>query len=97
MPNFLKDNNSPLDYVHIKVDKKSHIKIKNKETCLQKCENKPCTYYCPTRVFSWNDNQDKIIIDYSRCIECLACPFGCPYDNIDWSFPKGGFGVDYAK
>ncbi|MCK8827803.1 4Fe-4S dicluster domain-containing protein [Natroniella acetigena] len=95
MPNFLKNNQSPLEYVTIKVDDQSHINIKDQKKCLNQCENKPCTYYCPTRVFSWDEQSNKIRVDYSRCIECLACPFGCPLNNIDWNFPRGSYGVIY--
>ncbi|MCK8823866.1 ferredoxin family protein [Fuchsiella alkaliacetigena] len=97
MRNFNKEQSSPLDYVDIKVDDESHISIKKKEVCLEKCENKPCTYYCPTRVFSWQGKQNEIRVDYQRCIECLACPYGCPYENIAWEYPHGGYGVIYQR
>ncbi|AZO93612.1 4Fe-4S ferredoxin [Iocasia frigidifontis] len=93
MGNFIKDNDNPLKYTTIKIAKQSHIHIKEKDPCLSNCENKPCTYYCPTRVFSWSNKEIKV--DYKRCIECGACPWGCPYDNIKWSFPPGGYGVNY--
>jgi ferredoxin like protein len=96
MGNFLKDNSSPLNQVTINPDTKSHISIRDKEVCREDCENKPCTYYCPTRVYSWQDETEEIKIDYTRCIECLACPYGCPYNNIHWQFPRGGYGVDYT-
>ncbi|AGB41443.1 ferredoxin-like protein [Halobacteroides halobius DSM 5150] len=95
MGNFLKNNQSPLQYVTIEVDEESHIEIKEKDVCITECENKPCTYYCPTRVYSWDQESNKIKIDYTRCIECMACPYGCPYRNINWHFPRGGYGVNY--
>lgn len=95
--NFSKEQEAPLDSISIKVDDTSHIHIKNEEVCLEKCENKPCTYYCPTRVFSWDGEQNEIEIDYTRCVECLACPHGCPYNNISWSLPDGGYGVNYQS
>lgn len=95
MGNFLKDNESPLKDVQIKVADTSHIFIRDKGKCQEKCENKPCTYYCPTRVFSWSDENSEIKIDYGRCIECGACPIGCPLKNIEWSYPPGGYGVKY--
>ena len=73
----------------------SHIKIKNDNICLEKCQKKYCTKFCPTNVFSWSAEQEKIIIKYQNCIECLACPFGCPYHNIYWQFPPSGYGVEY--
>ncbi|SJZ88091.1 ferredoxin family protein [Selenihalanaerobacter shriftii] len=97
MSNFLKDQKSPLDSVEIIADDISHIDIKNKKVCLKKCENKPCTYYCPTRVYSWSGEDTEIKVDYTRCVECLACPQGCPYNNIAWQLPKGGYGVNYQR
>lgn len=93
MGNFLKNHDSPLNYVLIEPAPESHIKIKNPAIC-RECENKPCTYYCPTRVFSW---EDALLIDYRRCIECGACPYGCPSENIAWQYPAGGYGVKYGR
>jgi ferredoxin like protein len=97
MSNFLKGQETPLDQIDIIVDGISHINIKDKDTCLEACENKPCTYYCPTRVFSWDGEKNQIKIEYDRCIECLACPYGCPHNNISWHFPRGGYGVNYKS
>ena len=93
MSNFNKSNENPLTTVEIIKPKESHISIKKKKVCQKKCENKPCTYYCPSRVFSWKEKEIKIA--YERCMECGACPWGCPYDNISWSYPPGGYGVNY--
>ncbi|ACL68776.1 ferredoxin family protein [Halothermothrix orenii] len=92
MTSFLKNNENPLKYVNIIPAGKSHIHIRNKKVCLD-CENKPCTYYCPARVFFWEVNEIKIL--FERCIECGACPWGCPRENIDWVYPPGGYGVKY--
>jgi ferredoxin like protein len=81
------------DVVQIKPDGSSHIKIKNEKICQKKCDAKCCTYYCPSGVFIARGNT--IDIDYTRCIECGACPYGCPNQNIAWEFPRGGFGVVY--
>jgi ferredoxin like protein len=91
--NFNKSQNDPFGILEINPDNKSHIHIKNRWLCVKKCENKPCTYFCPTRVYSWADGS--IQVDYSRCIECGACPFGCPMGNINWVYPAGGYGVVY--
>lgn len=92
MSNFVKDHSSPLEFCLIKPSDTSHISIKNINLC-QKCQNKPCTFYCPTRVYSW---EESLLIDYTRCIECGACPYGCPSNNINWEYPLGGFGVNYG-
>ena len=95
MGNFIKTNQNPLKYVRIKVADHSHIYLRDKQRCQRECENKPCTYFCPTRVYSWSGEDKEIKVDYQRCVECGACPWGCPYDNISWSFPPGGYGVHY--
>ncbi len=95
MGNFLDNNKNPLKDVQIKVAGNSHIFIRDKEKCLEICENKTCTYYCPTRVIAWSDEEIEIKINYRRCIECGSCPIGCPLKNIDWSYPTGGYGVKY--
>jgi len=81
------------DVVEIKPDNASHIKIKNEKICEKKCPSKCCTNYCPTGVFKAEDKG--ISIDYTRCVECGACPYGCPSQNIAWEYPRGGFGVVY--
>ena len=95
MTSFKKNQEDPLNYVSIITTENPHIQIKNKEICLDNCENKPCTYYCPGWVCSWSSEEQKIIVQHERCIECGACPWGCPYDNIYWEFPPGGYGVHY--
>lgn len=80
-----------LSAVTIKADNKSHISIKEPATCAKKCEDKPCTYFCPSQVYSWNGK--RIEINYSRCIECGASVMGCPYGNIHWIYPSAGYGV----
>ncbi|MBM7555811.1 ferredoxin family protein [Halanaerobacter jeridensis] len=84
-----------LQSVKISAAEESHIHIENKDICLEQCQKKYCTSFCPTNVFTWSTEQEKIIINNQHCIECLACPFGCPYNNIYWQFPPSGYGVEY--
>ncbi len=92
----MKDTKPNQKLFTVKPDSESHITIKESELCQLECEDKPCTYYCPTQVFNWNNTEQIIEIDYERCIECLACPQGCPYNNILWHYPPGDYGVDYT-
>ncbi|MEK6564379.1 MAG: 4Fe-4S dicluster domain-containing protein [Candidatus Omnitrophota bacterium] len=69
-----------------------HLKIKDREICL-KCDTKPCTAFCPAQVYTWE--KDKIIVGYENCLECGSCRIACPYYNIEWRYPRGGFGVQY--
>ncbi|MDW7673709.1 MAG: 4Fe-4S dicluster domain-containing protein [Bacillota bacterium] len=77
----------------IKPDKKSHISIKDSLICFTKCKDKVCTYFCPSKVYHWNGR--RIIIEYSRCLECGASIMGCPYKNINWHYPQSGYGISH--
>lgn len=75
-----------------KADKGSHLAIKDPEVCLG-CEAKPCLYFCPAEVYKWEEG--RITIAFEGCLECGTCRIGCPFGNIDWRYPRGGFGVQY--
>jgi ferredoxin like protein len=85
----------PIDLVEIRVEGNSHISIRNANICANQCENKACTYFCPTGVFYWDEKAKNIMVIHARCVECLACPFGCPQGNIDWHYPSEHAGVVY--
>ncbi len=70
----------------------SHLAIKNDDSC-KSCEMRQCTYVCPANVYSWDEKERKISINYDACVECGTCMISCKY--IDWKFPRGGFGVAY--
>lgn len=69
----------------------SHIKT-NQDICIT-CKGKECTKFCPANVFAWSQIDDVLIIGYENCLECGACKIGCPYEAIEYSHPKPGFGV----
>lgn len=72
-----------------------HIVIINEAEC-QKCTSKPCLTICPSVVFTWNNcDHHPVLVSYKQCIECGACRLICPLENIEFSFPNGGFGVIY--
>lgn len=68
----------------------SHLKVKDMAVC-ERCEHKPCTRFCPAAVYVWE--QGKLTVQYSGCLECGSCRFACPSDNIEWSYPRGGYGT----
>ena len=76
--------------VKYKTDDESHLAIKDQATCAD-CEDKPCVPRCPAEVYEWE--HDKLLVAYENCLECGVCKIVCPYDNIDWEYPRGGFGV----
>jgi len=77
-----------------KGDHQTHIKIMNEQTCLN-CAGKPCVTACPATVYMWDEEKKKILVAFENCIECGAARMMCPFNNIDWHPPRGGFGVSY--
>ena len=71
------------------VDTEPHIKI-NTEIC-EICPEQACLYVCPAQNYILNDN--KIVFSWQGCLECGGCRIACTRDAIDWSYPRGGFGV----
>src|SRR5690242_9671857 len=83
-----------LGLLKYKNDHQTHIKVLDTQTCVQ-CPNKPCVTGCPAAVYAWEESQKKIVVGYENCIECGAARMLCPYANIEWHPPRGGFGVSY--
>lgn len=83
-----------LGLLTFKSDHQSHIKIIEPNVCLG-CVHKPCTTACPAAVYVWEESQKKIVVGYENCVECGAARMLCPYNNIEWNPPRGGFGVAY--
>lgn len=90
---YVDDMLMPLKY-YVDEDQ-SHLWIIDEKVC-EKCQHKPCLYFCPVSVYCLcGDCKDKVQISYQACIECGSCRVGCPYSNIGWKHPRGGFGVAY--
>ena len=85
----------PIQNVTIVPDKQTHIKLIKPNLCAQKCDYHPCTYVCPSGVYYFDTNIQELKINYQRCVECGACTFACPWGNIDWHYPRPGYGVFY--
>ena len=76
-----------------KPDQTSHLEIIDEAICAEKCSGKDCTLFCPAKVYEWREN--RISVGYEGCVECGACRIGCPYENIRWRYPRGGYGVQF--
>lgn len=76
-----------------KPDHESHLVIVDESVCAEKCAGKDCTVFCPARVYEWRDG--RIAIGYEGCLECGACRIACPHGNIQWRYPRGGYGVQF--
>ncbi len=71
----------------------SHLVVRSQEACRNSCERKLCTAFCPAQVYKWEEGA--ITVGYNGCLECGACRIGCPNSNIEWRYPRGGFGLQY--
>lgn len=74
-------------------EEEAHLWIKNHAICAR-CETKPCLYFCPVGVYKLG-HDGNIQVAHQSCVECGSCRVGCPYTNIGWVLPRGGFGVAY--
>ncbi|MCL5263980.1 MAG: 4Fe-4S dicluster domain-containing protein [Chloroflexi bacterium] len=81
--------------VRFKPDHEAHLVIIDQEVCRSNCKDRPCTFFCPARVYEWEDANNKITVGFENCLECGACRIGCPHQNIEWRYPRGGFGVAF--
>ena len=75
------------------VDRNAHITVE-KGLC-KACTTRPCLIICAAENYKWDHERDALIFNYEGCLECGACRIVCPRDAIDWSYPKGGYGVRY--
>ena len=71
----------------------SHLTIEDHAVCSE-CQDKPCLTFCPADVYVLDD-AGIVQVAYNNCVECGSCRIGCPYGNIGWVLPRGGFGVAY--
>lgn len=74
-------------------DTESHL-IVNQDKC-RKCKKRFCTFICPANVYSWDSENKKMLVKFEDCLECGACRIACEKKNIDWKYPKAGYGVKF--
>jgi len=70
-----------------------HLAIIEPIVC-QECVEKPCIDFCPVGAYRLQDG-NTVQIAVQSCIECGTCRLLCPYQNVSWKYPRGGFGVSY--
>lgn len=76
-----------------KTDEDSHLNILDNTVCAERCPQKSCTVFCPARVYEWREG--RLALGYEGCLECGACRIACPNGNIEWRYPRGGYGVQF--
>ena len=81
--------------VRFNSDALPHIRVDVK--ACQACDGKPCLYVWPVQNFTLQDD-GRVDFAWERCMECGACRLVCrAYGKsaVDWSYPRGGFGVSF--
>jgi ferredoxin like protein len=79
--------------VRIRKHRESHLVIGDSRVC-RDCENRECIPACPAGTYTWEEDRGEVNVAYENCLECGTCRIVCPYDNILWSYPPGGSGVE---
>jgi ferredoxin like protein len=74
-------------------DEQSHI-ILNKEVC-RSCDHHACVQACPAKCYTFNEETKRLDVVYENCLECGTCYVICERKAVDWTYPRGGFGVSY--
>ena len=87
-----RDDKLALDLIRVN-ESDPHLKIIDQSVCLR-CQEKPCTATCPVDNYQ-TEADGRTTIYWDSCIECGTCRVICPYENISWKYPAGGFGVSY--
>lgn len=68
-----------------------HIRVVAPLKCVA-CSAKPCTVCCPAGCWRLGEAGGiDLVVD--GCLECGTCRLVCERDNVDWHYPRGGFGI----
>jgi len=71
----------------------SHVAVRDQAVC-RDCVLKLCVDICPGNVYRYTEDPG-LTIAHETCLECGSCRIVCEFDNLEWDYPPGGFGVDY--
>lgn len=72
-----------------------HITIRDPSLCATRCHRQQCVVCCPAACYSKGDN-GRVVLEVSGCLECGTCRLVCnELMNVEWNYPRGGFGILY--
>ncbi|MBS1238633.1 MAG: 4Fe-4S dicluster protein [Deltaproteobacteria bacterium] len=77
-----------------KTNKESHIIIHH-DICRTKCTKKNCLSVCPGHLYEYDEETKEIKVEYAGCLECGTCKIACKDGAIEWTYPRGDYGVQY--
>ena len=73
-------------------EQETHLQLIDPEACVS-CDQ-PCVYFCPVGAYQRQED-GHVVVATQSCIECGSCRLMCPRNNVNWKYPRGGFGVAY--
>lgn len=71
---------------------RSHIRVRSPEAC-DRCAQQPCLVCCPAGCWRLENGKVDLVVD--GCLECGTCRIVCASRNVEWDYPRGGFGILY--
>lgn len=80
-------------FTQFQTDELPHI-ILNKELC-KLCDHHACVNSCPANCFVINEETKRVDVVYETCLECGTCYVVCDRHAVSWSYPRGGYGVNF--
>jgi ferredoxin like protein len=75
------------------IDVQAHIVI-NQEIC-KICNSRACVKACPANCYTFDEGTKFLSVVWENCLECGTCHVICDKGALDWSYPRGGYGVNY--
>jgi len=76
-----------------RLNKEPHIVI-DQRICTSACTNRACIAVCPADLYELSEHEH-VVVNWEGCLECGACMICCDKGALSWSYPGGGFGVQY--
>jgi ferredoxin like protein len=75
------------------IDEQAHIMV-NQGIC-QTCDTRACVKACPANCYTFDETTKLLSVVWENCLECGTCHVICDKGALDWSYPRGGYGVNY--
>lgn len=69
-----------------------HIQITDQNVCQVQCKTKACTFCCPASCYT-KEGDGNITLITDGCLECGTCRVICSEENVQWDYPRGGYGI----
>ena len=76
-----------------KLDEERHITI-DTAVCKTVCKTRTCLKVCPADLYELDD-KGEMTVNWEGCLECGSCLICCDDRALTWTYPRGGFGVQY--